>query len=101
MSRFGRYTDSIFASFKIYAFAKGYFPNKINEQASSTPDPVASAGSTSNRSELAFVIPADHVQIRLLAYMFETTQADVPGFVRLIGSVKLNTNRVFDSAVVN
>ena len=93
--------DSNFASFKICAFAKGYFPNKMNEHASSTPDPVASAGSTSNRSELALVIPADHVQIRLLAYMFETAQADVPGFVRLIGSVKLNTNRVFDSAVVN
>ena len=86
---------------KFTLFAKGYFPNKINEQASSTPDPVASAGSTSNRSELAFVITADHVQIRLLAYMFETAQTDVPGFVRLIGSVKLNLNRVFDTAVLN
>ena len=73
----------------------------MNEHASSTPDPVASAGSTSSRSELAFVITADHVQIRLLAKMFETAQTDVAGFVRLIGSVKLNTNRVFDSAVVN
>ena len=73
----------------------------MNEQASITPAPVVSAGSTSNLIVLLSTKEADHVQIRLLAYMFETAQADVPGFARLIGSVKLNTNRVFDSAVVN
>lgn len=58
--------DSIFASFKIYAFAKGYFPSRMNEQASVKPAPVVSAGSTSNLIVLLSIRVADHVQMRLL-----------------------------------
>ena len=65
-SKFLIVNDSIFANFKRCAFAKGYFPIRMNEQASVTPAPVVSAGSTSNLIVLLSKRVADHVQMRLL-----------------------------------